>query len=303
MDRTRFMTRSLRSLDWGEQVGRILSAALQAVEPGTAIGKHLQRGGDALFAGGRAYDLTAYKRVFLVGAGKASIPMGLAAAGILGDRLTAAILITKEGYLREDDPSHMPGLEIFTAGHPIPNEHGRHASQKIEELLSNARVDDLVICLISGGGSALLTDPYVEISLEDLQMLTTSLLACGAKIDEINTLRKHLDRVKGGGLARCAAPATVISLILSDVVGDPLDGIASGPCVPDNTTYDEALSVLRRYNLLGMTPPSIIDFLQEGLAGHVPETPKAGDPIFDRTQSIIIGSSLQAVRAGHGTSA
>lgn len=298
MDSARFMTRSLRSLEWGEQVGCVLSAALQAVEPGAAIKKHLQRVGDHLIVGGSPYTLPAYKRVFLVGAGKASIPMGIAAATLLGDHLTAGMLITKEGCWVEDDQTNIPGLEIFSAGHPIPNERGRQATQKIVNLLSTARADDLVLCLISGGGSALLTDPVEGISLEDIQVLTASLLRCGANVGEINTLRKHVDRVKGGGLARVAAPATVISMILSDVVGDPLDMIASGPCLPDLTTFEDALAVLQRYHLFEEAPPKIIKYLQKGVSGSIPETPKPGDHLFDRTQNIIIGSGYQAAQAG-----
>ena len=298
MDSARFMTRSLRSLEWGEQVGCVLSAAFQAVEPGAAIEKHLQRVGDHLIVGGIPYTLSVYDRVFLVGAGKASIPMGIAAARLLGDRLTAGVLITKEGYWGEDVQTPIPGLEIFSGGHPLPNERGWYATQKIVNLLSTAREGDLVLCLISGGGSALLTDPVEGISLEDIQALTASLLRSGANIGEINTLRKHLDRVKGGGLAHLAAPATVISLILSDVVGDPLDIIASGPCVPDLTTFEDALAVLQRYHLLEETPPKIIKYLQKGAASCIPETPKPGDHIFDHTQNIIVGSSYQAAQAG-----
>jgi hydroxypyruvate reductase len=165
------------------------------------------------------------------------------------------------------------------------------------ELLAGGRPDDLVICLISGGGSALLVDPAPGLSLSDLQGLTSTLLASGASINEINALRKHLDRMKGGGLARLASPATLITLVISDVVGNPLDVIASGPTVPDSTSFEEAYDVLRRYQILEQTPPAIAAYLQQGLRGELPETPKPGEPLFDSVQNVIIASNLQAAQA------
>jgi hydroxypyruvate reductase len=163
--------------------------------------------------------------------------------------------------------------------------------------LNASEPGDLVICLISGGASALLTMPVTGVSLADLQALTSLLLACGANINEINTLRKHLDQVKGGQLARLAQPARVASLILSDVVGSPLDVIGSGPSVPDSSSFADAYAVLERYGLLGKAPVSIVKYLQRGCQGGAPETPKPDDPLFDRVQNVIIGSNQQAADA------
>jgi hydroxypyruvate reductase len=164
-------------------------------------------------------------------------------------------------------------------------------------LLDSCREDDLVIALISGGGSALLSAPADGISLEDLQNLTRLLLACGASIDEINTLRKHLDQIKGGGLARFTYPARLVSLILSDVVGDPLDVIASGPAVPDSSTWKAAWGVLERYDLVDRAPQAILAHLQKGCRGELPDTPKPDDPLFARVQNVMVASNLQAAEA------
>jgi glycerate 2-kinase len=288
-------TYTLRKYPWGSRVQRVLGAALQAADPAAAVETYLKRRALELEVAGRNYDLDAYRRVFLVGAGKAGAPMSHAAAGILGDRLTQGVVVVKEGYLGSDDlPSR---VSILEAGHPIPDERGVQGGCRIQKLLENLRPDDLVIGLISGGGSALLTAPVPGITLNDFQVLTAALLACGATINEINCLRKHLDRLKGGGLARLASPATLITLILSDVVGDPLDVIASGPTVPDPTSYSQAYAVLERYGLLDKVPPSIIAHLESGRRGELPETPKAGDPAFERVQNVIIGSNLQAAQA------
>ncbi len=288
-------TYTLRQYPWGNRVQRILAAALQAADPAAAVETHLKRRALRLEVAGRDYNLDAYRRVFLVGAGKAGAPMTRAAASILGDRLTQGVVVVKEGYLGSDD---LPGqVSILEAGHPIPDERGVQGGQRIQELLESLRPDDLVIGLISGGGSALLTAPVPGITLENLQALTAELLACGATINEINCLRKHLDRLKGGGLARLASPAPLITLILSDVVGDPLDVIASGPTVPDPTSYAQAYAILQRYELLNRVPHSITAHLERGRRGEIPETPKAGDPAFERVQNVIIGSNLQAAQA------
>ncbi|RME06240.1 MAG: glycerate kinase, partial [Anaerolineae bacterium] len=190
-----------------------------------------------------------------------------------------------------------PHSQIIPAAHPVPDERNLRAARAVSELLAGLQADDLLLCLISGGGSALLTAPADGIALADLQKLTRQLLACGATIEEINTLRKHLSRLKGGRLAQQAAPARVEALILSDVVGSPPDAIASGPCAPDPTTYADALAVLRRYHLLEDTPPAILSHLQRGQAGEFPETPKADDPLFARVHNTIIAENLTAARA------
>jgi glycerate 2-kinase len=236
MEYTSLLTASLDSLAWGDKVKRVLSAALQAVDPFKAVTIYLKRYGDTLIFADQSYNLASFDEIYVIGAGKAGLPMSEAIASVLGDRLHTGIVIVKEGYQDQSAQQPLAGIEILQAGHPIPDERGVHASRRIARLLQKAKFNDLIICLISGGGSALLTDPAPSISLDDLQSLTALLLASGANINEINTLRKHLDRIKGGNLARLATPATVLTLILSDVVGNQLDIIASGPTVADPST-------------------------------------------------------------------
>ena len=231
--------------------------------------------------------------------------MARAVGQVVGDRLDGGVVIVKEGYAGEstttttagDEPS-IHAISILEAGHPIPDERGVSGAGQLIDILKDTQPDDLVISVISGGGSALLVSPAPGLALKDLQDLTSALLASGATINEINSLRKHLEQVKGGGLARLAAPATLITLILSDVVGDPLDVIASGPTVPDPSTFSEAYQVLKRYDILDKVPQAVIAQLQHGLQGQIPETPKPGDALFSRVQNVIVGSNQQAAQAG-----
>jgi glycerate 2-kinase len=304
-----FWTTSLRAMPGGAAVTRILAAAVAAVEPGAAVRRCLSRSGDQLQAGQHSYDLSQYDRVFLVGAGKAGLPMAHAAAELLDDRLNGGVVVVKEGYaggLQIADcrlqiagslQSAIYNLQLVEAGHPIPDERGLAGARRMRATLAGLTERDLVIVLISGGGSALLTLPVAGVDLADLQTLTAQLLRCGASINEINRLRKHLDQVKGGGLARMIAPASMVTLILSDVVGDPLDVIASGPTVPDASSFADAYAVLERYEIVAATPLPILDHLRRGLAGAVAETPKPGDPCFAHATAIIVGNNAQAAQA------
>ena len=292
-----FMAYSLRAAPWGERATQIMAAAVGAVDPYEATLGHLKRRGDRLELNGESFDLTQYQRVYLVGAGKAGAPMARAVIECLGGRLEEGLVIVKEGYALDGDDLAVMGVEIFEAGHPIPDERGRQGTLRIIELLNGVTVDDMVVCVISGGGSALMHALVPGVSLVDLQRLTSVLLAAGADIFEINTLRKHLDQIKGGGLARAAAPAQVVTLILSDVIGDPLDVIASGPTVPDSSTFADAWAVLTRYELLDQVPGSIRKHLERGLRGDVPDTPKQGDQIYRRVTNRIVGNNLQAAEA------
>ncbi|MEN4011529.1 MAG: glycerate kinase [Bellilinea sp.] len=294
-----FRTHTLDRHPRGEQVKRILLAGLRAVDPATAVARFLVREGDLLFAGGRSYDLSRIRRVILVGAGKAAAPMARAVARIVGDRLSGGMIITKQGFVRENTlgGSIPERIQVVEASHPIPDERGVAATRRIIALLRAAGQRDLVIAVISGGGSALMTAPAAGIDLIDLQTLTNRLLASGACIDEINVLRKHLDEVKGGGLARATGGAQLLSLALSDVVGDALDVIASGPTVADPTHYEDAYTVLKRYDLLDRTPPAILNHIQMGRDGHIADTPKPGDPVFDRVNNMIIASNRHAAQA------
>jgi glycerate 2-kinase len=282
-----FQTSSLRALPDGEAICRILAAAINAVEPGEAIRHFVQREGDALSVSGKAYDLSAYRRVCLLGIGKASAGMSEALAGILGNRLADSLVISKH-----IPPDLKLSLNIIEAGHPVPDERSLAAGEKTIGFLNVLGPQDLLFCLISGGGSAMVTAPVEGVSLADLQALTTSLLACGASIDEINSLRRRLDRIKGGGVAGLANGVTIICLILSDVVGNPLEAIASGPTAPDPSTRAGALAVLYKYMLREKIPAPILSALESG-----PETPKPGDPLFEKVRNIIIGSNLLAAQA------
>lgn len=293
----RLLCPALRSHPNGELVTRVLQAALSAVEPEVAVRQHLRREGNSLHVGECSYNLDLLRQVRLVGFGKASLPMGKAAAAILDDHLHSGILITKQGQIQPSQTGLDPRLTVLEAAHPIPDESSLRASQEVVASLADLEPEDLVLCLISGGGSALLTAPAESISLDDLQSLTGLLLASGASIGEVNTLRKHLEQLKGGGLARQAAPAQVAVLILSDVIGDPLDVIASGPAAPDSTSFSDALSILERYRLLDQVPASIINRLRAGAQGGLPETPKPGDTLFNRVNSQVIASNHQAALA------
>jgi hydroxypyruvate reductase len=271
---------------------RIFEAALQAVDPGEAIRRHLAREGTRLRVDQGELDLARIGEVVVVGCGKAAAPMAAAVEEILGDRITRGIVVTKYGHVQPT-----ARIRIHEAGHPVPDEAGMAGAQGILDHVQGLTPGDLVLVLISGGGSALTPAPVKGISLEEKQALTKALLACGADIREINTLRKHVSRFKGGQLARAAQPAQVRTLILSDIVGDPLDAIASGPTVPDPSTYADALAILDRYRIRGQIPGPIRAHLEAGARGETPETPKPGEPLFARVRNLIVGSNFQALEA------
>lgn len=274
------------------QIVRVLQAALDAVDPAAAVRRHVQPCGETLRVGGTAYDLNAYRRVLVVGAGKAGAPMTQAVEAMLGDRITAGHVNVKYGHAA---PTRV--VMLTEAGHPIPDEAGVTGALAIAALLEDAGEDDLVLCLMSGGGSALVTLPVEGVSLADMKVLTDALLRRAATINEINAIRKHLDRLKGGNLARLAQPARVVSLLLSDVVGNPLDVIASGPTAPDTSTFADAYALLERHGLVEEAPRAIVEHLRRGVRGEIADTPKPGDPIFDRTQNQIVASNALAARA------
>ncbi len=298
-----FSTRTLRTLPDGQAVSRILAAGLQAVEPGEAVRRHLKREDKRLIVAGTAYDLGAYRGVYLLGIGKASVAMAEAVEEVIGAQVAGGLVITKHLNEKQKTKNEKDktknvkrkdqGKIVFLeGGHPLPDERSLGAGEKVMELVTSLHPDDLLICLISGGGSALMTAPVEGVSLADLQALTSALLACGVRIDEVNTLRRHLDRVKGGGLAKLTGGASVVSLILSDVVGNPLEAIASGPTAPDPSSRDEARAVVKRYALQDKIPASLLKALE-----RVPETPKLGDALFSKVRNLIVGSNLLAAQA------
>ncbi len=279
----------------GGAVTRILEAALQAVEPAMAVRRALAYDAHqgVLQVAEARLSVASKGRIWVVAVGKAAYPMARAAREALGDRLHGGVVLTKAGHAGPP----LPPLEVREAGHPVPDARGVQAAQAIEALLAQAQADDLVLLLLSGGGSALLVSPAPPLTLEDLRRTTDLLLASGATITEVNAVRKHLERLKGGQLARLAAPARVVALVLSDVLGDPLDAIASGPAAPDPTTFAEAWAVLVRYGLAERVPRAVRERLQAGLRGEIPETPKPGDPLFARVQHHIVGSVRVAAEA------
>jgi glycerate 2-kinase len=299
MELHRFMTETLRAAPWGEVVAGILSAAIAAVDPYQAVLRHLTLDREELIFGGEKYPLNQYERVYVVGAGKAGLPMTQAVVAILGDRVSAGQVTVKEGYA--GNQTVVGKVRIVEAGHPLPDERGVRSTREILALLGYTTEDDLVICLISGGGSALLTAPVVGISLEDLRALTELLLASGGTINEINTLRKSLDRVKGGGLAAAASPAQILTLIISDVVGDPLDMIASGPTVPGPQTPEDALAVIDKYQLAPKLPPSILAALRNPIERSGDKSSRVNNYIIANNETAARAALAQAKKAGFST--
>ena len=227
-----------------------------------------------------------FERVVVLGCGKASGAMARAAEDVLGDRVAEGFVVVKDGYTVP-----LARIHLSEAGHPVPDERGLAASATLLELARSAREDDLVLFLVSGGGSALTPAPAPPVTLTEKQEVTRLLLTAGATIGELNAVRKHLSRFKGGLLARAAWPATVLTLALSDVIGDPLDVIASGPTAPDPTTFAVALEVLERRRVWVRTPASVLDRIEAGLKGQIEQTPKPGDPVFSRVTNLVIGNN------------
>ena len=270
----------------------IFNAALKAADAAKAVSRHLRVDCDAIEIDSRLYSLTNYRKILVVGAGKGSAQMCRALTELIGDWRYGGIVITKYGYAVP-----VKNIAMIEAGHPIPDENGMRATEQVVRLLRQTTSEDLVINLISGGGSALLCSPVDDVSLQEKQEITRLLLRCGAPIGEINAIRKHISKVKGGRLARLAYPSTVISLILSDVVGDSISDIASGPTAPDPSTFSECQSMLDRYKLRTEKSESIARLIDKGSAGEIEETPKPGDPIFNNVVNVVIGSNRLALIA------
>jgi glycerate 2-kinase len=256
---------------------RIFHAALKAADPYEAVMRHVLVKDGFLTAGRRQYSLKSFEKIHVIGAGKASARMAQAIERLLGRRVSHGLINVKYGHT-----APLRWIELNECAHPVPDESGLRGAERILEIASEAGSDDLVICLISGGASALLPCPLPPMTLEEKQQLTGELLRCGANIHELNTVRKHISRIKGGRLALAASPAQVLALILSDVIGDDLDVIGSGPTVPDRSTMADAERILRHY---GITTPVL------------GESPKPEDAAFRRVQNLIVGSNALAVSA------
>ena len=275
----------------------IFSKAVSAVDPSQRLKETIRIEKDRLSIKTegdteRVFHLATFKKIFLIGTGKASASMAQAIEKIFGDRITQGVIATKYGHVLP-----LERTEIIEAGHPIPDQKGFEGAKKIQSILKESGPEDLVIFLLSGGGSALSPLPAEGITLEEKQQVTQLLLDCGADIKEINTIRKHISQIKGGWLARWAYPSTIIGFILSDVVGDQLDVIGSGPTVPDISTFNEAWDILEKYGLIKKVARSIQKHLLSGKEGKVEETPKPGDPAFEKVLNILIGSNILALRA------
>jgi glycerate 2-kinase len=269
-----------------------LESALNAVDPEQVMKSKLSLKNSTLEVNGCSFDLKRFNNVYVVGGGKASGSMAEALEQILSKYITNGLVNVLHGSKHQTEI-----IRLHESSHPIPDESGVEGTRRILEIAEQAKEDDLVICLISGGGSSLMPLPRGKISIEDKRKVTKALLRCGATIKEINTVRKHISSFKGGWLAKKAHPATVLNLILSDVVGDPLDFIASGPTVPDSTTFGDAVKVLRRYNLWDNTPTAVKKVLSNGERGSISETPKPDDAVFKKVHSVVVGNNRSATSA------
>ena len=272
---------------------RLCAAALRAVEPAAAVRKHVRIAGGRCTVDGHSFDLNRVRRIWVLGAGKAAAPMARALEKLLGDRLAGGLVVTRYGY-----GLPLNKVELIEAGHPLPDANSVSAASRIAHTAeSEITSRDLVFLLLSGGGSALMVAPAPGIHWEDKLACTRLLLKCGATIQETNAIRKHLSHLKGGGLARLLSAVPVISLILSNVVDDELDTIASGPLVPDPTTFQDCMEILQKLRIRDKVPPAVRKRLESGAAGRIPETPKPGDSIFRRKINVIVGSNAQACTA------
>ena len=274
-----------------EKALSIFQASLKGADPTICVKRFLKIKNGYLLAGNFRKKLNRINRIFVVGAGKASALMSQATEEILKDRIDEGLVVTKEG-------SGIPlkRIRLQFGGHPFPDENGFKGTQKIVELLSNAEENDLIIFLLSGGGSALLTSPLKGITLDDKKKMTQLLFECGTNIHEINTIRKHISSVKGGRLTQIAYPAQTISLILSDVIGDNIESIASGPTAPDPTTFQDCFDILNKYKLLDKLPKNIELFLKANKGKQENETLKPNNEIFNKVENLIVGSNMLALK-------
>jgi glycerate 2-kinase len=271
---------------------KIFMAGVRSVLPEKLIKGIMKLEGTMLIIGDNKVLLDNIKNIYVIGAGKASAAMGHYVETILGPRITGGHIVVKYGY-----SCKLKRIKVSEAGHPVPDASGFRATEELVAISSRASENDLVICLISGGASALLADLPPGILPEELYIMNNLLIRCGASIQEINCVRKHLSRIKGGQLARIIRPASLISIILSDVTGNPLEVIGSGPTVPDSSTFGDALKVIEKYNLTADITSGLLNYLRDGLNGTYPETPKPGDPLFEGAFNILAGTNLIALKA------
>jgi hydroxypyruvate reductase len=263
------------------QARSIFRAAVAAADPAAGVRRRLER-----------LDTSRYRNIYVVGAGKAGASMAAAAERLLGKRITSGLVNVKYGHVTK-----LRRIELNECGHPVPDEQGVAGAERIAQIAEGATRDDMVLCLISGGASALLPLPAPPLSLEEKQEVTRLLLASGADIHEFNAVRKHLSRIKGGQLARLAWPATMEALLLSDVIGDDPGVIGSGPAAADASTFADVERIVEKYGMAGRLPAAVKRRLELGRRGEIAETPKPGDPILRRVSNTVIGSNRLALAA------
>lgn len=275
-----------------EHALEIFKEALEAVNPKKCVLEHVNLKGNVLNIDGKEYDLKKYRSIFVIAFGKAASSMGNALQEVLGERITGGIVVsnTRPRFV-------FSKMKFYLSSHPIPDERSINAAREVMRLFEHAGEKDLVIFLISGGGSALLALPSQGISIEDKRKVTELLLRAGVDTYGLNAVRKHISQMKGGGLLKKALPAQVITLILSDVVGDRLDAIASGPTVPDPTTFEDAWRVIEELRLEHRIPPQVVIHLEEGRNGNIPETLKREKFDSDTVQTVIVGNNLKSLVA------
>ena len=293
----KFTTCSLSASPLGNDICQILSAAIHCADPGVSIKNKLSIENDKLIIDDQTFELVEFQRVIVLGAGKAVVPMAETVVELLGNRISSGLVITKDGYAGSNSvlPDHL--IKVVQAGHPTPDQRNLDGSSLLVTKGKDLSKHDLVICLLSGGGSSLLVKPSSGLSLADIQEATSLLLSCGASISEINMVRKHTEDLKGGGLAKILFPATVITLILSDVIGDSLDVIASGPTVADPTTYIDAWSVLNKYQVLDQVSARFRAHLDAGIEAMIADSVKHGDPVLSGVHNFLIGNNTQTALA------
>ncbi len=288
----------------------IFMAGVERVDPSKMVENHLFLDGDELVFKTeqveKRFDLKDFRRIVVIGAGKATAKMALGLEKVLGDRIDLGLISVKRGHTEK-----LKKIETIEAGHPVPDENSVLAAKRIADICASGDENTLFINLISGGGSALLCLPLsvdggsvgddlesgFSLTLEDKQKTTEVLLASGAAIQEVNCIRKHISGIKGGRLAELMYPSVSLNLILSDVVGDRLDAIASGLTAPDETSFREAMNIIEKYAIERDIPPTVYRIIKAGVEGKIPETPKRGDRVFERVHNLLIGNNLSALLA------
>ncbi len=272
-----------------ENALEIFNKAIKAANPRRCITENVKLKDRTLLINKKEYDLDQFKSIYVISVGKASVQMAMGIEGILRDKITGGIVISnKKGH-------KLSKLQFYSSSHPIPNEKSLNAADKILQILNKAKENDLVIFLISGGGSALIAKPYQGLSLQDLKKTTEALLRSGVDKYGLNIVRKHISQIKGGGLLEKALPATIINLVLSNVVGDRLDAIASGPSVPDTTSFEDSCRVIEALNVEHRIPPSVLLHLENGRRGNIVETVKKDSFDTNNIQTFIVGNNMNSL--------